>query len=306
MNTFLQPNAADLTRILSLVLLLLSLAIVPRSRAQSLFGTNLILNGDAEAGTASTGGGAPGGIVPVPYWTGTATFTVTAYGSTTATHLVPLNAPGPLARGNNYFAGGPTNGNCYATQDRDISASAAQIDSGTVQYFLSGYFGGFHRQDDYALLTVSFLDASNAALGIDSIGHVMSADRTDSTSVGSLLLRKTLGTVPVGTRKLHFVLSMIIDPTLPNNAYNDGYSDNLTFLMATPDNPGASLSIVMTKGILRLQWPASLTGFNLQTTFSLQPTATWTTVTNPVDVDNGWFMITNATSAPAQFFRLAY
>jgi hypothetical protein len=305
MKTFLQPNAFGLTRGLTLVLLLF-LAFVARAQAQSLFGTNLILNGDAEAGPASTGGSAPGGIVLVPYWTSSNTFTVTAYGSTTATHLVPLSAPGPLWRGNNYFAGGPTNGNCYATQDRDISTAAVQIDSGTVQYFLSGYFGGFHRQDDYALLTVFFLDDSNATLGSDSVGHVMSADRTDSTSVGSLLLRKALGIVPAGTRKLHFLLSMIIDPTLPNNAYNDGYSDNLSFLMATPDNPGAPLSIVMTKGILRLQWPTSLTGFNLQTAFNLQPPVTWATVTNPVAVDNGWFMITNATVAPAQFFRLTY
>ena len=134
----------------------------------------------------------------------------------------------------------------------------------------------------------------------------MSGDRTDSTSVGSLVLRKTSGTVPAGTRTVRFLLSMIIDPTLPNNAYNDGYSDNLSFVMTTAENPGAPLSIVMAKGIQRLQWPANLTGFNLETAFSLQPPASWSTVTNTIATDNGWFMITNTSTQPAQFLRLTY
>src|SRR5271166_4449209 len=71
--------------------------------AVPLFGTNLIVNGNAEAGTGSASGN---DIESVPGWSTVGNFTVVQYG---AAGFPSSTSPGPANRGSNFFAGGPNN-----------------------------------------------------------------------------------------------------------------------------------------------------------------------------------------------------
>jgi hypothetical protein len=162
--------------------------------AAPVFGSNLIQNSDAEAGAGSPTGLT---VVPVPNWTTVGNFTVVPYGIGGG---FPSNTdPGPVARGANFFAGGPSNASSSAAQIIDVSMGAASIDLGGVTFNLAGYLGGFAGQDDNAVLTATFVSASNLTLGTASIGPVTQPDRSGLTG---MLLRSTAGAVPVGTREI--------------------------------------------------------------------------------------------------------
>ena len=102
------------------------IALVSSSGAQSIFGTNLIVNGDAEAGTGSSTGDQ---VVPIPGWIATGGLTVAQYSAVSVTGGLPSSGdPGPHDRGTNLFSGGPTNAYSYATQSINLPAGADVID----------------------------------------------------------------------------------------------------------------------------------------------------------------------------------
>src|SRR5215471_4280438 len=72
-------------------------------QAQSLYGRNLVVNGDAESGPATNGGNTlPSSI---PGWTAASGPNVVLY---TANSRLTANNPGPANRGKAYFAGSNT------------------------------------------------------------------------------------------------------------------------------------------------------------------------------------------------------
>lgn len=206
----------------------LSFAVVQANPTQAaIFGTNLIVNGDAEAGSGATNSSS---VVPVPGWTTTGRFTAVQYG----TPLFPsTSSPGPSNRGKNFFAGGPNNSSSSASQLIDISAGSAIIDGVGAMFDLSGFFGGWLFQNDNAVLKASFLNASNTVLNMASIGGVTSGDRGSQTG---LLERSTSGIVPTGTRKIKVDLQMNRVGSL-FNSYNDGYADNLSLKLTANPTP---------------------------------------------------------------------
>src|ERR1700686_5934502 len=114
-----------------LVVKLAALALVgliPQRASAFSYGVNLILNGNAEAGSSS----APGAPVSVPNWVTSPFFTVIPYN---APNGYPTSGgPGPPDRLNQFFAGG-NNVNAAvstATQNIDLSANAADINAGNV------------------------------------------------------------------------------------------------------------------------------------------------------------------------------
>ena len=208
----------------------LSLAFVQANPAQAaIFGMNLIVNGDAEAGSGATNSSS---VVPVPGWTKTGNFTVVRYG--TGGLLFPsASSSGPSNRGRNFFAGGPSNSSSRASQLIDISAGSAIIDGVGATFDLSGFFGGWLFQNDNSVLKASFLSASNSVLNMASIGGVTSGDRGSQTG---LLERSTSGIVPTGTRKIKVDLQMNRVASL-FNSYNDGYADNLSLKLTANPTP---------------------------------------------------------------------
>lgn len=184
------------------------------------FDTNLIVNGDAESDIGGNGFS----IIAPAGWTTTGNFTVVKYDSSGGFPL--SSSPGPIDRGNNFFAGGPSNSFSSALQTIDISSSAADIDTGLVTFLLEGFLGGFASQNDQATVTAAtFLSGGGATLGSASIGPVTATDRGNITG---LLFQTTSGFIPVATREIQIIIEM----TRAAGSYNDGYADNLSLKLS--------------------------------------------------------------------------
>jgi len=187
---------------------------------QIVLGTNAIVNPGAEAGTGSISGN---DVESVPGWTTNGNFTVVQYGPNNS----EINTAPGAAFGNNFFSGGPSNASSYATQVLDVSNISALINAGEVDYSLSGYFGGYETQDDYATLTATFFDVSADDLGQVTVGGDNESARNGLTT---LLFDSAAGTIPYGTESIEFTLQM----TRLYGSYNDGYADNLSFVAVDP------------------------------------------------------------------------
>ena len=186
-------------------------------------GTNLIINGDAEADTAAVGDGSADQDVSA--WENeTGEFTVIRYdapgGFPTST------GPGPANRGTFFFGAGFAE-TSSASQVIDISGCSSQIDSGTQPFILSGFLGGFGPQNDSPRVVLTFKNTANAPIGTASIGPVTATERNNVTG---LIERKSIGIVPVGTRSVEVLLQIIRD----QGVYNDGYADHLSLILAAP------------------------------------------------------------------------
>jgi hypothetical protein len=206
--------------VLSLITVIVVVAFAMPAAAVS-FGTNLIVNGNAEAGAGSS----DGSVVAVPSWTTTSNFTVVQYGASGG--FPTATDPGPADRGLNFFAGGPDNDSSSASQSIDVSGSP-EIAAGAVTFTLSGFLGGFLSQADNAVLTARFIDVpSSMILGSTSIGPVTNVDRGGATG---LLFRSAVGSIPAATDRIDLVLQM----TRLSGTYNDGYADNLSLVLDSP------------------------------------------------------------------------
>jgi hypothetical protein len=226
------------------------------------FNTNLIVNGDAEAGIA---GANTYDVVTVPGWTTNSNFSVYRYDSDSI--FPAFTSPGPVNRGNNFFGGGPLNvggsgssispainfssfstiyqsfsnqpngvsSSATAFQTIDLSFDSETIDAGNTSFNLSGFLGGYSTKQDAASVMASFLDINNSILSSASIGPVTDLDRNFTTGLQE---RANDGLVPVGTRSILVELQMnAIDPDGSINSYNNNaYADNLS-LVLTANTP---------------------------------------------------------------------
>ena len=175
------------------------------AQAQATLGSNLIVNGDAEAGVAGWTG-----------FDGYSLFQSVDYGS----NWVLPTQPGPADRGAKMFTG--LTAQAAGFQTLSLGALAGQA----LHYELSGYLGGWAAQGDNALLYVSFLDAQANEIGHTVIGPVTAADRGNQTG---LFLRTASGELPANTASLMFSLSM----ERLGGGDNDGYADNLSFVVSS-------------------------------------------------------------------------
>ncbi|OFA05004.1 hypothetical protein DUGA2_17500 [Duganella sp. HH101] len=201
-------------------------AVACSGKADVIYGQNLIVNGDAEAGVSG--------------WAGYPGYNMVQsvdYGN----NWVLPTQPGPVDRGTKMFAG--LGQYAVASQTLDFGVPTAQNSS----YSLSGWLGGWAAQGDNALFYVQFLDAANNAIGNASIGPVTPQDRGNQTG---LFYRESVGIIPAGTSKLSFWLSM---ERLASND-NDGYADNLSFIareITSPiPEPGMASMLVLGLGML--------------------------------------------------------
>ena len=182
-------------------------------------GVNLVFNGDAEynrgfisnntqqyaAGWDDPG---PGGVTLIKYGAGNS--------------FPTPQDPGPTNRGNNFFSGG-TNATSDMTQRIDVSNVASTIDTGTLDFTLWAWLGGYASQNDTASVVAHFLNASNNEIGTAQLAPVTATERGNVTK---LLFREQIGDVPALTR---FVK---IDLVATRSAgENDGFADNISFLL---------------------------------------------------------------------------
>lgn len=177
------------------------------AQAGVVYGTNLIQNGDAEADVAAW-----------MAFDGYELFQAVEYGN----NWVRPDQPGPDDRGQWMFTG--LGGRSAGYQVVDFTESITQ----PLAFQLSGWLGGWAAQEDNALLYVSFLDLTGMEIGHAELGPVTPADRGNSTG---LLYREADDWLPVGTSALMFSLSM----ERLGGGDNDGYADNLAFVVAAPN-----------------------------------------------------------------------
>lgn len=202
------------------------LAAVCSAQAAVVYGDNLVVNGDAEAGLAG--------------WTGYAgydMFQSVNYGS----NWVLPTQHGPSDRGARMFSGLGQYAVGYQTLDFGTTTSQR------ISYSLSGWLGGWSNQGDNALFYVQFLDELGNEVGSSALGPVTPGDRDNQTG---LFYRESEGFLPEGTRSLSFWLSM--ERLVSGD--NDGYADNLSFILQPPGGevpePGMASMFVLGGGIL--------------------------------------------------------
>lgn len=198
------------------------LALACGAQAQATLGNNLIINGDAEAGVAGWTG-----------FDGYSMFQSVDYGS----NWVLPTQPGPADRGSKMFTG--LSGQAAGFQTLALGALAGQ----PLHYELSGWLGGWAAQGDNALLYVSFLDAQDNEIGHALIGPLTPADRGNQTG---LFLRTASGELPASTSSLMFSLSM----ERLGGGDNDGYADNLSFVVSSVPEGSALAYMLAGLGLL--------------------------------------------------------
>ena len=186
-------------------------------------GSNLLANGDAECNDPvddNTKG------VDVAGWsdsTGTGTnMTVISYGANSG--YPGSSSPGPSPRGTSFFSGG-TAAVSTLTQTVNLTGFAAGIDSSAgTRYTLSGYLGGYGKQEDNAKVVVTFRNSSGTTLGTKQLEPVTAANRGNETG---LRLRTASDVVPAGARSA----SVVVTATRAGGTNNDGYSDNVSLVL---------------------------------------------------------------------------
>lgn len=203
------------------LLLVVALFAAPRPALATSFGTNLIVNGDAESCVPGPSGYE---VVAIPGWARVGNLTAVSWGTGGG---FPVNTdPGPASRGVAFFSGGPDAALSEISQSIDVSDLAATIDGGAVAFRFAGYLGGYNGQEDNATATLTFRDAVAGSLGGASLGPLTVANRSGLTG---LWLRAQEGTVPAGTRS---VLVQLVCERLAGS-YNDGYADSLSFVLGS-------------------------------------------------------------------------
>jgi uncharacterized protein (TIGR03437 family) len=145
----------------------------------------------------------------------------------------------PRGAGNNYFAGGMATANCAFAQNPsiDLTSGSATIDAGNATFAVSGYFGGYGSDHDNATLTVAFLNSGGTALTSVTIGGVGPDDRAYQQS--GMYLRKQLGQVPVGARKVTVTLNM----NWVDGSINEAAADNLVLVLNAPAQAQSLLGV---------------------------------------------------------------
>lgn len=198
----------------SLLAAVAALCCLMPAHAQAIFGTNLVVNGDAESSPGTTSSNPPASI---PGWTISGSPNVILY---TASDRMSNGTIGPANRGKNYFAGSNT-AQATLKQKIDVSAAASAIDAGTVSYDASGYIGII--SGDVSSMIVTLQNASGGTLTTFTLGPLTSDDVNSS----GLYLRRKIGPVPAGTRSV----TVEVDLTRSSGSNSDACADNISFIL---------------------------------------------------------------------------
>ena len=190
--------------------------------------TNLVVNGDAET---NPGSGYSNTVVPSG-WTTTSNFTAALYSVGGSSDLNTAYSAA-VGGGLNFFSGGLSNGLSTAMQLINISDLAASIDAGGLTAAFSALIGGYANQGDNIVINAIFQDALHGTLSTQTLGPITATDRGNQSE---LLARSTNSLVPTGAR----FVEILMTSTRLDGSYNDGYADNLSFVLRGDVTPPTS------------------------------------------------------------------
>ena len=186
------------------------------------YSRNLVVNGDAESVPAANTT-----VTLFPGWATDGNVSILGYNSSGG--WPSFTDPGPENRGNNFFYGGSV-GTSAASQEIDISFASNDIDAGNARFDVSAWIGGYSSQGDMAVVRVAFYGAGSQLLGTSTIGPVLYTDRASMTG---LLYRAASGIVPANARRA----TISMEFTRIDGSANDGYLDNVSFMLAPVGSP---------------------------------------------------------------------
>jgi len=243
----------------------------PALQAQGILGTNLVVNGDAESGSAAPDSKTI--VSSVPNWTrGSGKANVLPYN---LTGFLLLTDPAPPDHGFNYFTAYPTTGNSTLTQTINVSSGAAMISAGNVKFTASAYVNS-------AQVQMAFQNSSGQTFGSATLSPV-----NDGTQ--GLALQQAIGLVPTGTTQVTVTLTL-----MGQTAEADSLSLVLSTLGTNPAsvlganliaNPGAEMPPNAAHPGIALYVP----GWSTANLVSVAPYGgtNWISLTEPGPADRG-------------------
>jgi hypothetical protein len=204
---------------MSLGALALALATSPVLAATTTaFGVNLVKNGNAEAGVASSNGQTG---VAIPGWEAISdsNFTVVRYGTAGG---FPTTANAPRKGGNQFFSAGAEHfGECDTLiQPIFIKGRNSLIDGHHVKVTLGAWVATYDSQQDNAIVLLKFGDDSN-----NSLGSTQLPTQTATNNVFHHLTKTVV--LPRRTRELTVVLE-----STNHIGYCDAYFDKISVKLA--------------------------------------------------------------------------
>ena len=213
------------------------LAAAQMVQAQSILGTNLIVNGDAEMGKAGTDLKTP--VATIPGWTTqSGKPTVLPYN---ATGYVQLTDPTPPHPGFQYFAAAFPSLPAVISQTIDISPAASLINAGNAEFIGSAYMGSIGGLSMGTQMAIAFQNANGQTFSTVIVGSFMFPLATSGTS--GMFFQQQIGLVPVGT------VRVTISLTLQDGNLDTGVADSLSFMLTQVGNkPSLGTNLVVNGG----------------------------------------------------------
>ena len=223
----------------AVALVALSVGTVQQASSQtSIFGTNLVVNGDAEQGLNGWSSGSP--TTNGDGQTGTPAMPVVVnYGSGPA--YPDYSSQGPSVRGDHLFVcqrtvfpDGTVGWGGTAFQTIDVSSAATQIDAGNVQMVCSAWTGGWGNKFSTASLTFRCRDEADGQAwdGVYNITNPPSFAPLRNYQTG-MIYRSGTFRVPPGARKI--VVQMTIEGQEANGSGplpgTPAYVDNVSVVL---------------------------------------------------------------------------
>jgi len=197
-----------------------STVIIGDSTINSLFSTNLVPDGDAEAPYDTWWVDNEGFAQILPY----------GYSCGGMCNFPSPYDEGPVLRGSNFFYMGSTDNHTNGTNlwiKNKISLDTIQeaVDTGKVRYILSGYFGGDTDSPNTAQFHLFFEPESGPNIGEVIIGNVTPEERQNKTG---LIYREQTGYIPTGSRYINLLIQ---SGYLDYSYWRTGFADNLSLVL---------------------------------------------------------------------------
>ncbi len=213
------------------------------SEAQSILNTNLIVNGNAEAGPAGTGVVTP--VASIPGWTvQSGKPTVLPYNFTSTAPQQPTNGypqltqPAPPDHGFQYFAAAFNQASAVLSQVINVSAASSLINAGNAEFIASAYLGSAGGVSAGSQMAVAFQNASGQTFSTATVGPVF-----HSFPSAGMFFQQQIGLVPVGT------VQVTVSLTMGDGNYDTTLADSLSLMLTQAgSSPALGKNLIVNPG----------------------------------------------------------